>query len=88
MLKITLILICICIIFAFVYGASRVLDASMKPAIEAGDFVLYYRLDKRFAVGDVAIFQYQGKTGLGRVAAMEGDVVDITSDGLMINGAL
>lgn len=36
----------------------------------------------------MAVVQYQGRTGLGRVVAMEGDVVDITADGLVVNGAL
>ena len=88
MLKIVLILGCIVAVFTFIYGIVRVPDVSMKPAIEDGDLALYYRLDKLFNIGDVAVIQYQGRIGTGRVVAMEGDTVDITSDGFVINGAL
>lgn len=49
---------------------------------------MYYRLDKNFISGDVAIFQNDGNDTAGRVVAVAGDQVDITEDGLLINGAL
>jgi len=88
LLKIVLIVGCIFAIFTFIYGVARVPDVSMSPSVKDGDLALYYRLDKMFNLGDVAVVQYQGRTGLGRVVAMEGDVVDITADGLVVNGAL
>jgi len=87
-LKIALIIGCIAVVFTFVYGVARIPDVSMKPAIRDGDLALYYRLDKRFSIGDVAVVQYQGKTVTGRVVAMEGDLVDITGEGLLVNGAI
>ena len=48
---------------------------------------MYYRLDKRFISGDVAVFEDDGKTTTGRVVAVAGDTVDITKNGLKINGA-
>lgn len=59
----------------------------MKPAIKDGDLVMYYRLDKRFVSGDVAVFEDNGRNTTGRVVAVAGDTVDITKDGLKINGA-
>ena len=59
----------------------------MTPAIKDGDLVMYYRLDKRFVSGDIAVFRKDGRTTTGRVVAVAGDTVDITKDGLMINGA-
>lgn len=50
----------------------------MKPAIKDGDLVMYYRLDKRFISGDVAVFKDDGRTTVGRVVAVAGDTVDIT----------
>ncbi len=87
-LKIVLIVGCIFAAFTFIYGVERVNDLSMSPSIKDGDLAVYYRLDKLFYTGDVAVFSYQGKTGLGRVVAVEGDTVDITADGVYINGAL
>lgn len=87
-LKIALILGCIFVVFTFIYGVARIPDVSMKPAIRDGDLAVYYRLDKLFAIGDVAVIQYEGNTVTGRVVAMEGDSVDITANGLLVNGAI
>ena len=82
-----IIIFAIILIFTFLYGIARINDVSMKPAIKDGDLVMYYRLDKRFVSGDVAVFEDNGRNTTGRVVAVAGDTVDITKDGLKINGA-
>ena len=81
LLKIVIIIFAIILIFTFLYGIARINDVSMK------DLVMYYRLDKRFVSGDVAVFEDNGRNTTGRVVAVAGDTVDITKDGLKINGA-
>ena len=87
LLKIVLIILAVILVFTFMYGMARINDVSMKPAIKDGDLVMYYRLDKRFVSGDIAVFKKDGRTTTGRVVAVAGDTVDITKDGLMITGA-
>ena len=87
LLKIAFIILAVFLIFTFLYGIVRINDVSMKPAIKDGDLVMYYRLDKRFISGDVAVFEADGRTTTGRVVAVAGDTVDITKNGLKINGA-
>ena len=87
LLKIVLIILAVILVFTFMYGMARINDVSMKPSIKDGDLVMYYRLDKRFVSGDIAVFKKDGRTTTGRVVAVAGDTVDITKDGLMINGA-
>ena len=87
LLKISIIILAVFLIFTFLYGIVRINDVSMKPAIKDGDLVMYYRLDKRFVSGDVAVFEDNGRNTTGRVVAVAGDTVDITRDGLKINGA-
>lgn len=87
LLKIVILILVIFLIFTFLYGIVRINDVSMKPSIKDGDLVVYYRLDHRFISGDVAVFEKDNKTMTGRVVAVAGDTVDITKDGLMINGA-
>lgn len=60
----------------------------MSPAINDGDLVFYYRLDKNCVANDTVIVEYEGQKQVRRVVAIEGDTVDITEDGLEINGAL
>ena len=74
LLKIAFIILAVFLIFTFLYGID-------------GDLVMYYRLDKRFISGDVAVFEADGRTTTGRVVAVAGDTVDITKNGLKINGA-
>ena len=87
LLKISIIILAVFLIFTFLYGIVSINDVSMKPAIKDGDLVMYYRLDKRFVSGDVAVFEDNGRNTTGRVVAVAGDTVDITKDGLKINGA-
>ena len=60
----------------------------MFPAIQNGDLVIYYRLDKRYVSSDVLVAEYQGEKIPLRVIAVEGDKVDIQEEGLFINGHL
>ena len=59
----------------------------MTPAFSDSDLIVYYRLAADFQTGDCVVYAGEGNTLLiGRVIAKEGDTVDITSDGLMVNG--
>ena len=75
-------------LFTFVYGFQRNLEPGMEPAVKDGDLILFYRLDKNYAIDDLLILKFRGETQIRRVVAKAGDVVDITKDGLIINGDL
>jgi signal peptidase I len=60
----------------------------MKPAVRDGDLVMFYRLDKSYAARDLLLLDFQGERQVRRVVATEGDTVDITENGLVINGAI
>lgn len=87
-LKITIIAGVFWLAFTFVFGIFRNTDISMAPSIKDGDLVVFYRLDREFAASDVAVVEWKGKKQARRVVASEGDTVDITEEGLMVNGAL
>lgn len=76
------------LVFYFVFGLFRNQDADMYPAVKDGDLVMFYRLDKEYAARDLAVLDYEGKRQVRRVVAVAGDRVDITEEGLTINGAL
>jgi signal peptidase I len=75
-------------IFTFVYGLHYNADPAMNPAVKDGDLVIYYRWDKDYRAGDLLLLTFQGQTQVRRVIAVAGDTVDITENGLVINGAL
>ncbi|WP_460298531.1 signal peptidase I [Clostridium perfringens] len=86
--KISIFLILLGVMFFFVFGIERSSDYTMYPSVKDGDLALYYRLQKDFAAGDVIIVEKNGKEEIRRIIAVPGDIVDITRDGLKINGYL
>lgn len=88
LLKILGIVVALLLIFTFLFGIFPYQDVAMKPSIKDGDLVLFYRLDKNYIATDTIVLEYQGNRQVRRVVAVAGDVVDISDDGLMINGAV
>lgn len=88
LIKVGLLVLAGFIFFTFMFGVYKVRDNAMSPAISFGDYVIYYRLDKRYKVQDSVMVRYEGEESVLRVIATAGDTVDITKDGLVINGAL
>lgn len=60
----------------------------MSPAFKDGDLAIYYRLQKEFHPSDTVIIEKDGETQIRRIIAKPGDSVEITADGLKINGYL
>lgn len=58
-------------LYFFVFGLLRYNDDGMKPALKDGDLVVYYRLDKRYSIGDLLVYSYKGKERVARVIATE-----------------
>lgn len=88
LLKIFCIVIVGIVMFTFLFGIFQYRELGMRPALKDGDLVIFYRLDKDYCVSDTAVIVYEGKKQIRRVVAVEGDVVDITEEGLTVNGAL
>jgi signal peptidase I, bacterial type len=88
MLKIAIVAVVFVLLFTFMFGLTFVKDNSMKPAVKDGDVVIYYRLDKTYISKDVILVEFEKEVQVRRVVAVAGDVVDITENGLLINGNL
>jgi signal peptidase I len=87
LIKISGICIVVILVFTFVYGVHRVADSDMNPAVKDGDLVIFYRLDKSYGASDLLLLSFRGQRRVARVVAVEGDTVDVTENGLTINGA-
>ena len=86
-IKLGAIIAAVALAFTFLYGLHYNVDPSMVPAMKDGDLAMYYRLDKNYHAGDLCLLTFQGKKQVRRVIATAGDTVDITEEGLTINGA-
>lgn len=74
-------------VFSLVLGVDVVQGESMRPAFCPGDIVIYNRLAKAYAPGDVVVFAYRGGDVVKRVAALEGDSVELGAEGeVLVNG--
>lgn len=87
-LKLLIFLVLIAVMIFFVFGIYRCSDNMMSPAFKDGDLVIYYRLQKEFQPSDTVIIEKDGETQIRRIIAKPGDSVEITADGLKINGYL
>lgn len=68
------------------FGTARNTDLGMMPAVKSGDLIFYFRLDKQYIASDLASVKIDGNFQTRRVVAVGGDTVDLTEDGLLING--
>ena len=72
----------------FLFGIARNTDLGMTPAVKSGDLIFYFRLDKRYAASDVVAVKIEDGFQTRRVIAVGGDTVDLTDQGLLVNGYL
>ena len=93
-LRLVLFILVLWILFFQIVGLTHMPNEDMFPRIDAGDMVLFYRLDKDGKAGDVLVIEKSTPEDpdtktlfISRVVAVAGDTVDI-SDGerLIVNG--
>ena len=76
------------LIFNLVFGITLLRNNDMSPRMSASDLLVYYRLDKKFIANDVVLAHMENAQFVSRVVATAGDTVDITENGLVINGSV
>lgn len=87
-MKVLGITIVVLFIFNFIFGFVRLDNHAMQPAIKAGDLVAFFRLDKTYMPGDLCVIKRDGKLEILRVLARSGDKVDISEQGVIVNGSV
>jgi signal peptidase I len=80
-LKLLVFAIAVWVVFAFVLGWKRAPDNDMFPMIKAGDFCLFYKLDKAFLEDPIVYEDDDGNLKIGRIVAIEGQEVDFPKEG-------
>jgi len=77
------------LLFSHVCMLYRNTGMGMFPAIQDGDLVFAYRLEKTYAKDDAVIYEMDGKRTTGRIIAREGDNVNMDESGtLYVNGTV
>ncbi len=65
-----------CLLFQFVLFIGYVPSESMEPTLKKGSIIVGSRLFGELKVGDIIVFQHEGKLLVKRIAAVEGDVAE------------
>ena len=81
------------ILFFHIVGLSLMPSKDMYPRLDAGDLLLYYRLEKNPKPQDIVVFSKAADDGeepqqfVCRVVAVPGDTVEVSAEkGLCVNG--
>ncbi|MBO4881288.1 MAG: signal peptidase I [Firmicutes bacterium] len=94
-IRIAALLLILWALFFQVIGLTHAPNADMYPRVDAGDLLLFYRLDRDVRSQDVVLLEKVTPDSAGekdlycaRVVASAGDTVDISDDGrLLVNGS-
>ena len=91
--RVAVLLLVLWALFFKIIGITHLPNEDMAPRIDAGDLVLFYRLDDRTKSQDVVVIEKQPATEsqsqlyVCRVVAAPGDTVEISEGGrLVVNG--
>ena len=81
------------VLFFHIVGLTMMPNRDMYPRLDAGDLLLYYRLEKNLKSQDLVVFDKAAESGeeprrfVCRVIAIPGDTVEVTEEkGLAVNG--
>lgn len=81
------------VLFFHIVGITMMPNRDMYPRLDAGDLLLYYRLEKNPKAQDIIVFEKAASAGeeakafACRVIAAPGDTVEVTEEGgLKVNG--
>ena len=93
-LRVLILLLVLWVLFFRIVGLTHMPSTDMYPRLDAGDLVLFYRLDKDVQAQDVIVLEKTTPDSEGekqlficRVAAVSGDTVEINDSGrLIVNG--
>ena len=70
------------------FGVYRIDDYAMSPSCKDGDIIFFDRTKKDYQAGDLVVFSKDGKTQIRRIVAVPGDQVEVTQEGLVVDGYL
>ena len=91
-LRVAILLLILWLLFFVFIGLTRMPSGDMYPRIDAGDMVMFYRLDKSPKYGDIIVFRKaspqfpDAPMYVARVVAAGGDTVEVTDSGVIVNG--
>lgn len=88
LIKIAAIVLAVWLVFIFVLGLTINYGNNMHPAVNDGDLIVSFKLQRPY-LNAAVIYNHDGKKRTGRVVGLPGNVIDISEKGeLLVNGAI
>ena len=88
MIKIAAIALAVWLVLAFAIGITINYGNNMHPAVNDGDLIVSFKLQRPY-LNAAVIYNHDGKKRTGRVVGLPGNVIDISEKGeLLVNGAI
>ena len=92
-LRVAMLILVVWVLFFKIVGLTHMPSGDMYPRIDAGDLVLFYRMDTDVLAQDIVVLEKETKESSGkkelfisRVVAVAGDTVEIKGSRLIVNG--
>lgn len=87
LVRFLLLILVLYILFSHVFMITQVTGNEMFPALEDGDVVLAFRLQRSYTKNDVIVYRQDDKITTGRILGRDGDVINMDDSGtLQVNG--
>lgn len=89
LIRLVLLAAVVYVLFFHIVGITMMPNGDMSPRLDAGDLLLFYRIDPKPNIQDVIVIKRQedGSRYVCRVIAAPGDTVEVTEErGLLVNG--
>ena len=93
LIRTVLLMLVIYVLFFHIVGITTMPNRDMYPRLDAGDLLLYYRLERNPKAQDIVVIEKAADSGetaqrfVCRVVAAPGDTVEVSADkGLCVNG--
>ena len=88
LIKIAAIALAVWLVFAFVLGIAINYGNNMHPAVNDGDLIISFKMQRPY-LNAAVLYSHDGKKRTGRVVGLPGNVIDISKNGeLIINNAI
>lgn len=87
-ISLSIFLVFIILIFAFIVRPYRISGDCMEPAIVDGKLYFLNKLYPylfNYKIGDIIVFNHEGKAWISRVVALEGEVIKINYKSINVN---
>ncbi len=86
-LRIVLAVCAAAVIFTWVIGVKRMEGNGMFPHVKDGDLCISYRPES-CVTGELVLYEQEGQTKVGRIAAMPGDTISFENGQVQLNGSV